>query len=696
MSGLNTHMIRPGVEFLWEDQPVRIQRVGLQITLSHSDGSNVFEAPLVDVAAALRGATPSEHTPQLHDIEARLTEAGLRRKRQDERVLFILQTGREPSAPDGSPPAPRLDPARWPLQTRRQRLAEILVQQPRERGSMQGFPVKVESEVRRIKSIEARWAERGTVVDARYLRPRRWRTSDAVMDALLEYLMSHATKSTKTATALVRGFRLHCKVTWPDLKLPSDTTLRRRTREFLNGYAVLGASAKNRISLMNTPASSEQPRLATRPGELVLFDTTKSNLWVRDPRTLREYRLDVTLAVDLATRCIVGLAITRSTTQYSIGLCLADILRPKTHELAERWTPAGEEVREQPFIGRPDDLALYESAAFRPEGAVVDNGRQYVTDYVTRQMANNRIHYEPQRSYTPTDKPQVERIFRTIKDMFESQLPGFTGGSVHELGDNPRGERLMSPGAYERRLRQCIDLYNHREHAGLTHPEEPFARFSPMQMLAVLLESTGALPDVSFDHEWVRFLPSEAVKVSPSRIRIARLNYTSPVLKALQGDPDVLRNGALRVHYDPFDLRRVWCFDADGRLHELRWRYLKSDTEQFGEFHTNFLYEKFKHLKLSRDDFEERFVELMSGAYDLSETESGDIPSLAKGLRADGMDALAALSVPQRSALTPPATVQVVTDEPTSVIEAADADCAGPAPRRRRRAPLPVYGRDLS
>ncbi len=692
MTTLNTHMIRPGVELQWEDRTVRIQRVASQVELTSLDGLTAFQAPLVEVAAALRGTTPSEHSPQLHDIEERLSEEGLRRKREDERVLFILQTGREPSAPDDSPPAPLLDPARWPLAVRRRRLAAILAQVPRTRGSMRGFPVRAESEERRIRAIERRWAERGTLVDARYTRPRQWRTTDPVMEALLEFLHAQARMSTKTDTALMRAFRVHCKINRPDLQLPSDTTLRRRINEYQNGYAVLGASARNRISLLNVPAVSEQPRRATRPGELVLFDTTKSNVWVRDPRTEKKYRLDVTVAIDLATRCVVGLAVTHTTTKYSIGLCLADVLRPKTRELAQQWTPSGEEPSDQPFVGRPDSFINFYSSALHPEGAVVDNGKQYVADYVTAQMARNGINYEPQRSRTPTDKPQVERLFRTIKEMFESQIAGFTGGSVHERGEDPRIEQLITPGQYEHLLRRGIDIYNKRVNTGILLPEEPFVRLSPLETFDILIERTGVLPDVSFEHEWIRFLPSETATVEPSRIRVQRLDYTSPMLNALQGDADVLRNGKLRVHYDPFDLRKVWCFDAEGNLHELRWRGLQPDTKQFGIFHTSYILAKHPRKRLTNAQIEEELVDLFSSVHDLPEPEQFSVQSLAHDLRPDGTATLAALSAETRTAIMPAQAEEIVLEATPGVSDDKSAVADERTPRRRAR--IAVYGSD--
>jgi putative transposase len=608
--------IRPGIEFTWQGSPAVIQKVAAQVEITAPDGTDPTAVPIAEIASALRGPVGSCDLARLHDIEEHLSQAANARLAEETNLLHIMLTGRRVDQPDTDPPPADLDPARTTPGQRRRRLAALLAEQARTQGKRAGMPVLVKSEMRRLQRIAKRWQDEQNLLDPRYGRPRTHRTSPEVMEVLLAFLNDHALKSTKSNTALVRAFRIYCAKQQPQLELPSETMLQTRVKELRSGWSHLGATAKNRISELNVPETSGMIRLATRPGELVLFDTTKANVWVKDPRTGSPYRLDVTLAIDLATRCIVGLAITDSTTQFAVGLCLADVLRPKTAALANTWAVTDGEPVEQPFIGRPNAFLPFYSAAFHPEGVVVDNGKQYVSRYLTAQMARLGIHFEPQRSYNPTDKPQVERVFRTVKDMFESLMPGFTGGSVHEKGKDPSAEELMSAEAYERRLRQCIDLYNHRTHHGLVLPEDPFARLSPFLMYGILAEKVGAIPDVEFQHEWIRFLPTVTVRVRPSKVRVCRLDYKSPSLRTLQGDPQVSSTGKLRVYYDPFDLRITWCFDSDGTLHPLRWHLLRPDTPRFGTFHTTHVVEQFADRKISTATAERILVDIFTGKYD--------------------------------------------------------------------------------
>jgi len=628
----DVHWLRPGVEFDWQGDRAVIRQVGAMVKISDVDGSKAKEVPIADVASALRGDVAPQDLPRLHEIEGQLSDSAKARLKEDSDLLHIMLTGRRSDQPHTDPPAADLNPELVPEGVRRRRLARLLAEQTRAKGKRKGFNVLVASEMRRLQRIMKRWRDQQNLLDGRYAKPRTWRTGDDVVDALLTFLNDHALKSTKTDRALVRAFEIHCARENPSLVLPSYTTLRRRVQELRGGWSHLGASAKNRISELNVPESSGMTRLATRPGELVLFDTTKANVWVKDPRTDRLFRLDVTLAIDLATRCVVGLAITHTTTQYAIGLCLADVLRPKTAALASEWTNEDDLAFNQPFVGRPDAFVPFYSSAFHPEGVVVDNGKQYVAAYMTAQMARLGIHYEPQRSYSPTDKAQVERVFRTVKDMFEALMPGFTGGSIHEKGKDPQAEKLMTPAEFERRLRQCIDLYNHRTHEGLVLPEDPFARLSPYVMYGILAAKIGAIQDIEFRHDWVRFLPSVTAVISPSRIRVRRLNYKSSVLRKLQGDPVVMKTGKLRVFYDPFDLRITWCFDAEGNLHVLRWHYLTDVTPRFGEFHTNHIVEQFANRKVSAQEAERILVEIFAGSYDTDHLEQIRHTELADNL----------------------------------------------------------------
>ncbi|QVG66065.1 transposase [Curtobacterium flaccumfaciens pv. flaccumfaciens] len=611
--------MRVGRQLTWDDEQVVIESLGEDVTLADGFGKTIATVPLADAQASFRGGTTSSpRSVPTEDVEERLSPKALARLHADQELLLLINTGLAPNDPPHIRPPAHLDPTKVDLGTRVRRIAELNARKPRTSGSRKGFVVDVKSEMRRIERVLERWADgsQQRLIDPRYFKPRGWRVEDTVVDALFTFLRAHMLQSTTTDTAAARAFQLDCEERGVEFVPPSSPTLRRLVRVFRNGFTELGGSAANRASAANVPDASEWQRLATRPGELVLIDTTKSNVWVKDPRTKRTYRLDLTIAIDYATRCIVGIAVTPNTPEFAIGLCLADILRAKSAEFVESWTASGELPYRQPVVGVPQRFEAFYSEAFHPDGAVTDNGRPYVSTYTTGQFARLGIHYEPQRTYTPTDKAQIERLFLTIKLLFESLMPGFTGGSVHEKGKHARDAAEMTPLQYERRIRQCADLYNHRIHTGLTHPDDPFARFSPYSMWSALIAETGALPDVPWEHDWIQFLPSEVRSIRGNRVRAARLDYRSPALKELRADQDVLISGKVRVFYDPTDLRRAWVFGADGARHVVRWKGLRADTPRFGLFETNGLAEKHADENLSDGDFDRLLILLLAGKLD--------------------------------------------------------------------------------
>jgi putative transposase len=339
------------------------------------------------------------------------------------------------------------------------------------------------------------------------------------------------------------------------------------------------------------------------------FDTTTVSVWVVDPLTGETYRPELTIGLDHYTRAVAGLSLTRTTAGYGVVLCLADVLRPKTTQLVSEWTEPGEAPAQQLYVGVPTGVAWF--PGFHPESVGVDNGMPFRAAYTSGEMGRIGTSYENMRALTPTDKAQVERMFKTIKEMFEALFDAFTGGSVHDKGEDPRAEAVLSGEEFERRVRQFIDLYNHRVHTGLHHERDPYTELSPYVMWAMSLEETGMLPDVTAAHAWIRFLPSVQATISASSLTARKLQYRSAALPDIQRDGRALDGTKLRVFYDPSDLRRTYCFDGDGNLHSLRWDKLTEHTPRFGEIASNWLDKKFIEKPLTQKQFTDRLLNLI-------------------------------------------------------------------------------------
>lgn len=60
-----------------------------------------------------------------------------------------------------------------------------------------------------------------------------------------------------------------------------------------------------------------------------------------------------------------------------------------------------------------------------PESIVIDHGRVYVSDHIISACARLGISVQPGLPYKPTDKPTVERFFKTLREGLLQHLPGY-------------------------------------------------------------------------------------------------------------------------------------------------------------------------------------------------------------------------------------------------------------------------------
>jgi len=579
-----------GAHVDWRDRTFVVSSVDEHVSLADENGVHMLDLPYLDAVANLSTeSAPTSYRARAHDIERHLSPSALRKFHDALNVLSLIERGLELDDHPDTPPHKDLDPRLLSREQRITNLARIRAGKVRKTGAAKNTAVEMRTERRAIERTHERYRDKGLpgLVDQRLVGQRRGRQDEELWVALNDFLVDEASRSTKSISALVRLFLIGRELAGTATGLPTHRTLwgMIKTLQVENSETLTGSAAARR-SALNRPRQSPKRRTTTRPGELVLFDTTKANVWVTDPKTGRAYRPEITMALDHYTRAIVGMSISVTTSGVGVTLCLADVLLPKSSERVQDWSAPGDALYPQPFIGVPEEWGRI--AAFVPEAMVVDNGKPFLSSYSTSVVAELGIDYEPQRTYTPTDKPQIERAFRTIKDRFESLMAGFTGGSVYEKGDDPAGEQLWSGALYERRLRQCIDLYNNTVNTGLALEGDPFAPVSPMMMWEHAVRRDGHIPVPAWRDQWIRFLPSVEAKVSRKGVKVKRIQFESPdVLETLKHDPRSATKGVVRVFYNPADLRTAYCFDADGTAHVLRCSFWTPDLPRFGEVATN-------------------------------------------------------------------------------------------------------------
>ncbi|MDM7892204.1 Mu transposase C-terminal domain-containing protein [Curtobacterium caseinilyticum] len=578
-----------GTRLQWFGHDVHIGRIGVfDVDLVSVNGALLGTAPIKDVLVALQ--QPGSNTQLWRDQDPaeilRDDAAALQEYREKYDIIHRLLTGLATDAPAGAVPRPEQDPKYTKLPKRMRALAEQRYRDPRVKGRRTGTTVTLESELTYIRRTYRKWLEKGPMglVHASRLRARD-PMDNPIRAAVAEFMTSQLKGTKRTAQSWARLFRAWAQKERADLRLPEDDTLADYISAWLRARDHAGGTAKSQRSAANRPAMSPRLRVATRAGELVLFDTTKVNVWVRNPEGSGLVRLELTVALDLYSRAIVGIALTHTTPAQAIALCLADVIVPKAQEALEEWR--GDPPT--PYVGCPAELDFFarvedpDARGFLPETVHTDNGSAYVSSTMVALCAYFQISYEQSRAYTPTDKAQIERVFLTIKQMLEELLPGFLGGSTDDRGEGTERHATLTPGDYELAVRRFAYVYNRRVMETLHTEDDPYTAMSPMEMFEYSLRRHGAIRLPAHALDPIRLLPFSDLAVDAGRVFCRRLYYRSPVLAEIASDPLAVNDARqLRIYYDPTDMRQVYVFDSAGRCHEIPWKDRQPWTRRFG------------------------------------------------------------------------------------------------------------------
>lgn len=406
------------------------------------------------------------------------------------------------------------------------------------------------------------------------------------LDACRAVIDEHVGESTPTKSVIIarvaaRVSREHGDGTVP---APGKTRAYEALDELSRGRNTFTGSAKGRRSIANRPVGTYGRLRATRPGEYVLLDTTPLDVFAMEPVTLRWVRAELTIALDLYSRCVVGLALTPvSTKSVDVAGVLHEAISPPetpSHWPAKAAWPyhgmVGTVVVDADRVDGPLRNAV--RPPLLPETLVVDRGRVYVSEHVTSACARLGISIQPARPYTPTDKRPVERFFRTLRESLLEALPGYKGPDVFSRGERPEDDAFFFLTELEDIIREWVAvIYHRRPHAGLVEPHAPGIELSPVEMFHHGVARAGYLtlpPDPGLVYQ---LLPIQWRRINHYGVEIGGLRYDGPVLSRYrerrspygQG-PD----GRWPFHVNPDDLTTVYFRDPDeGDWHALTWEH---------------------------------------------------------------------------------------------------------------------------
>jgi putative transposase len=247
---------------------------------------------------------------------------------------------------------------------------------------------------------------------------------------------------------------------------------------------------------------------------------------------------------------------------------------PETVSAEGRW----------PYHGLPQRVVFTENQpeqegpVYAPETLVVDHGKAFLSTHIISVCTRLGISIQPAQPRKPTDKPTVERFFKTLREGLIQYLPAYKGPDVYSRGEAVEDAAFFYLHELENAIREWTALVYHRsKHDGLAVPEWPHLDLSPNDMYEVGLARAGLLripatPDLAYD-----FLDTVPRTIQHYGVEFAGLRYNGKGLRDYRNARSPYGgtlNGRWPIRVNPDDVRYVWFQDPeDHRWHRLDWEH---------------------------------------------------------------------------------------------------------------------------
>ena len=387
-------------------------------------------------------------------------------------------------------------------------------------------------------------------------------------------------KRTVTATLAIVLARLKRDYPGDDVRIPSDSAARAAVAELTRGKGTFGASMRAQRSIETRPPVPYGRLVATRPGEYVVLDTTPLNVFGVAPVTGKWMRAELTVALDLYDRSILGLRLAPvSTKAVDVAGVLMEALAPR--ELPAEW---GERAS-WPFHGVPENIVIdvenLKALRFRrpgilPDTIIIDHGKPFMSIHVASVCQRLGISIQPAHVYTGTDKAWVERWFRTIDEMLQ-ELPGYKGKDIASRGEAPESEAVYTIPQLEQIIREWIaTVYHLRPHGGLVDSQLPAARMSPAQKFEQGIAVAGRIRVPTNPNLLLEMLPVVKRKFNHYGVEIGTLRYNGDIVGKYYDRSRAMAKDKRKWQFsvNPDDFSQIYFNDPDDNSwHVLRWEH---------------------------------------------------------------------------------------------------------------------------
>ncbi|MCD4849697.1 Mu transposase C-terminal domain-containing protein [Arthrobacter sp. AK01] len=224
-----------------------------------------------------------------------------------------------------------------------------------------------------------------------------------------------------------------------------------------------------------------------------------------------------------------------------------------------------------------DEVAAYDLTRpfIKPQRIMTDNGKDYLSSTFMSACETFGVDITRSAIHTPTDKPNVERAFHTIKTKFVQYLPGNTGGSVDRRGAAVEKEDLLDIYTLAELFDRWVSVvWQNMTHEALRDPLDPRVIHSPNSMYMAMFDMTGFVPVPLSPEDYIALLPTLERTIQADGINVDYRRYDSPELGPYRLQPSGRSDtgGKWVIHYNPHNPAAVWVRHPEtGEWMECRW-----------------------------------------------------------------------------------------------------------------------------
>jgi hypothetical protein len=624
-----------------------------EIDLAQLLNTEGFELADSKVQGRLPSSAPLDELPQTVASEALWWE---------QHIVEVLR-GVPPQAPPGTLPKPEYDPVAVSLTRREKAKAAEL--------TAAGRPVTASAIAKRRRRYEARGV--AGMADHRSGKPvsPHGRADPAVAKAMRQAIDEAAQESSRTASYLFwRTAQILEATHGPGtVELPAQRTLYRMLEKLSAGKHTTG-SAQTRRSLADRPEGPFGAADAWAPGEIMQMDSTPLDVLVRlDDGVVG--RVDLTGMIDVATRTLTAAVLRPTTKSVDASVLLARTVTPEP--MRPGWSQALAMSRSaMPYRRLLDIDARLRHAAARPviipETIVVDHGKVFVSRNFRASCNFLGISFQPVHEASGWEKGHTERMLGSVASLFAQFVIGYTGSSVERRGRHPEQQAAWSLLDLQELLDEWIvAAWQNRPHDGLRDPAHPGRAFTPNEKYAALIEAAGYVPVALSADDYIELLPATWRAINAYGVKIKYRTYDDEALNPLRLQQSGVkeRKDLWEIHYDPYDVSRVWVRDHwQGGWITLYWKQLHRIAAPFGEM-------AWDHTRrglpgATEEQLADAVADLLKRAHNGPGDPAGQ-PASAKLTRRD-------IRVAARTLASPPAVSSVSELKPSSDKDRADSD----------------------